>query len=126
MQKFLALPFFLTLLITTPARSDDVPVLNVDPICRGIAQQAATPSERGGPDLTFNDCISSEREVRTELVKQWSSFSAGDKGHCVRLAKVGGESSYTELITCLEMARDVRALRSPNSLDFSKRKARKG
>jgi hypothetical protein len=25
---------------------------------------------------------------------------------------MGGESSYTELLTCLEMARDVRALHS--------------
>ncbi len=25
---------------------------------------------------------------------------------------MGGESSYTELLTCLEMARDVRTLRS--------------
>jgi hypothetical protein len=32
------------------------------------------------------------------------------KSHCVALAKTGGESSYTELITCMEMARDVRKL----------------
>jgi hypothetical protein len=25
---------------------------------------------------------------------------------------MGGDSSYTELLTCLEMARDVRALRT--------------
>jgi hypothetical protein len=56
---------------TLSARSDDVPTLDVRPVCRGIA-----------------------------------------KSHCVTLAKTGGESSYTELITCLEMARDVRALRS--------------
>jgi hypothetical protein len=30
---------------------------------------------------------------------------------------MGGESSYTELLTCLEMARDVRELhKQPNSL----------
>jgi hypothetical protein len=28
------------------------------------------------------------------------------------LAKTGGESSYTELLTCMEMARDVRKLHS--------------
>ena len=32
--------------------------------------------------------------------------------HCVNETTMGGLSSYTELITCLEMARDVRALRS--------------
>jgi hypothetical protein len=31
---------------------------------------------------------------------------------CGILAKTDGESSYTELLTCLEMSRDVRALNS--------------
>ena len=36
-----------------PAQSQAVPDLNVDPVCHGIAQQAANPSEKGGPDLAF-------------------------------------------------------------------------
>jgi len=97
---------------TVLAVSDDVPVLNVEPVCRGIAAQAENPTEKGGPDLTFKDCVTSEREVRNQLAKVWSEFAPADKGHCVRLAKTGGESSYTELITCLEIARDVRKLHS--------------
>jgi hypothetical protein len=111
MKRHFALAVPLTLILLAPARADDVPVLNVNPVCKGIAEQSATPGERGGPDLTFKDCVNSEQEVRTELAKQWSSFSADDKGHCVRETQMGGESSYTELITCLEMARDVRAMR---------------
>jgi hypothetical protein len=56
--------------------------------------------------------MESEQGVREELKKAWSSFSVADKRHCVELAKTGGESSNTELLTCLEMARDVRVLRS--------------
>ena len=56
--------------------------------------------------------MQSEQAVREELKKEWSTFSAADKQHCVSLAKTGGESSYTELLTCLEMARDVRAMRA--------------
>ena len=95
--------------------SDDVPVLNVDPVCRGIAAQSGNPTEKGGPDLKFKECVASEREVRDQLATVWSTFSVADKGHCVRLANTGGHSSYTELITCLEMARHVRQLRSTNS-----------
>jgi hypothetical protein len=102
----------LLLISTLVAMADDVPVLDVQPICRGIAMQAANPTEKGGPDLTFNDCIKSERAVRDELTKTWSTFAAPEKGHCVRLAVLGGEPSYTELITCLEMARDVRKLQA--------------
>ena len=54
----------------------------------------------------------SEQAIRDELVKQWPSFLAADKTHCVNEAVMGGESSYTELLTCLEMARDVRAMRT--------------
>jgi len=43
-----------------PALSDDVPELNVDPVCRGIAQQAKDPGERGGPDLAYSACVKSE------------------------------------------------------------------
>jgi hypothetical protein len=98
---------------TILAMADDVPVLNVKPVCRGIADQSAEPSERGGPDLAFDQCVQSEQSVRQELAKQWSSFGASDKMHCTKEATMGGEASYTDLLTCLEMARDVKAL-NPN------------
>ena len=106
--------FVLTALLTLSfdALADEVPVLDVQQICRGIALQAANPTERGGPDLAFSDCVKSEQAVRGEITKEWSTFAVPEKGHCVRLATLGGEPSYTELITCLEMARDVRKLRS--------------
>jgi hypothetical protein len=104
----------LTVLLASTAvvLADEIPTLDVKPICRGIAMQAANPTEKGGPDLSYKECVNSERAVRDELAKIWSTFAAADKGHCVRLATQGGEPSYTELITCLEMARDVRALSS--------------
>ena len=53
----------------------------------------------------------------SQLEKEWSTFTTADKTDCVSLANTGGESSYTELITCMEMARDVRKLHSDaNSL----------
>ena len=92
--------------IITPAilsaRSDDIPNLDVRPVCRGIASQSA--SNPG----TFEQCIQSEQAVREQLKQGWPTFSAADKQHCVALARTGGESSNTELLTCLEMARDVR------------------
>jgi hypothetical protein len=35
---------------------------------------------------------------------------------------MGGDSSYTELLTCLEMARDVRAMRQQQSKPASDKK----
>src|SRR5262249_473361 len=97
------------------ARSDDIPTLDVNPVCHGIAMQGEL--EGGLQQTSFQKCVQSEQATRDQLKKEWSTFSASDKSHCVALAKTGGEASYTELITCMEMARDVRKLRSDaNSL----------
>ena len=97
------------------ARSDDIPTLDVNPVCHGIAMQGEL--EVGLQQTSFRQCVQSEQEVREQIKKEWSTFSTADKTHCVALAKTGGESSYTELITCMEMARDVRKLHNDaNSL----------
>jgi hypothetical protein len=93
-----------------PARSDDIPTLDVDRVCRGIASQSEL--EAGLQRTNFEQCLQSEQAVRDEIKKEWSTFSTADKTHCVALARTGGESSYTELITCMEMSRDVRKLHS--------------
>ena len=64
------------------------------------------------PSLIFDQCIKAEQLDRDTMIKEWDTFSADDKRHCIALATTGGESSYTELLTCLEMARDVRKLHS--------------
>ncbi len=51
------------------ARADEVPVLNVSPVCRGIAKQAGDPGERGGPDLAFSRCVKNEEDTREQLAK---------------------------------------------------------
>lgn len=98
----------LLMAVLQPVQADDVPVLNVDQVCRGIAQQAASPGERGGPDLSLEQCIASEQKNRQRLVKQWSTFAPADRTECVGEATAGGESSYTDLLTCLQMTQDVR------------------
>jgi hypothetical protein len=57
----------LLMAVLGPAKADDAPALNVDQVCRGIAQQAAAPGEKGGPDLSLERCISSEQEIRQRL-----------------------------------------------------------
>ena len=105
-----AIAIAMIMLATFSARSDDVPTLDVNPVCRGIASQSGL--EAGLQRTSFEQCVQSEQTVREQSKKEWSTFATADKSHCVTLAKTGGESSYTELITCLEMARDVRALGS--------------
>ena len=110
---FLLVTAILVVPSSLSARLDEIPILDIRPVCRGIASQSADPGiGQGGQAKTFQECIESEQRVHEQLQKVWASFSAADKQHCVTLAKTGGESSNTELLTCLEMARDVRALHS--------------
>jgi hypothetical protein len=89
---------------------DKVPSLNVEQVCEGIAQQGGVSFRDPNIAVEKKNCLDSEHAIRDELAKQWSSFSGADKTACTNEATMGGESSYTELLTCLEMARDVRAL----------------
>lgn len=95
--------------LLTPV-ADGVPNLNVEQVCQGIAVQGGSSFHDPSIPKQKQDCIDSEREVRQELVKQWSKFPAVDRRDCVNESTMGGDSSYTELLTCLEMARDVRTL----------------
>ncbi len=92
--------------------ADAVPHLNVEQVCTGIAKQGGTTFRDPAFAKEKKNCLKSEQAIRDQLVRQWSSFSAADRNHCAKESVMGGESSYTELLTCLEMARDVRALRA--------------
>ncbi len=91
--------------------ADGVPHLNVEQVCQGIAQQGGVTFHDPAVAQEKKNCLESELQIRDQLVKQWSSFAAADRSHCVNESVMGGDSSYTELLTCLEMARDVRTMR---------------
>jgi len=85
------------------AAVDGVPNFNVDPSCQAAAQQAAAAD-------SITVCRNSEQRARDEIARQWRQLNAADKAQCVPAAAAGGNPTYTELLTCLEMARDIRQL----------------
>jgi hypothetical protein len=90
------------------ARSDRFPKLNVAPLCHGITDQSTL--QLGFRTVTFDECMKAEQEDRQTMINEWSTFSSSQRQHCIAEATMGGESSYTDLVTCLEMARDVTHL----------------
>ena len=62
-------------------------------------------------------CERDENNARAALEKEWSQFTLSDKAHCVRLGTLGGSPSYVELLTCLEMAKQVKELPGGDQLD---------
>jgi hypothetical protein len=89
------------------AVANGVPNFNVEPSCKVAGNT--------GGDLRRDACLRTEREARDQLGKEWNGFLAADRTRCVETSTMGGASrSYVELLTCLEIARDVRKLPKDN------------
>lgn len=86
--------------------ADRIPNFDIDPSCR----RAASGSIGLRQDLRV--CRLDENAARDQLANKWSEFSFADRQSCTTLESSGGDPTYTELITCLEMARDARRLPS--------------
>ena len=95
-----------------PVVADGVPQLNVEQVCEGIAKQGGVTFHDPAIAQEKKNCLESEQAIRDELVKQWSSFTAADKTSCANESKMGGEFELHRAAGCLEMARDVRAMRN--------------
>ena len=85
-----------------------VPSLNFQPTCQVAAAGLI------GLQQDVKSCVESEQNIRDQLAKEWTKFRADDRATCTQLTTMSGGSTYTELITCLEMMRDARML--PNEI----------
>jgi hypothetical protein len=84
------------------AAAQEVPTLDVNPLCRAQA--------KASQDLA-DACLADEKKARDELVRRWAEFAAASKTRCTGMAtSVAGAQSYVELLTCLQIAVDVKGL----------------
>jgi hypothetical protein len=100
-----------------PASAQAVPVLDLNPICRGIAQGAAGAGERGGPDLSFARCVRSEQATKKRLVRVWSKYAPGDRQHCLAETTMGDWRAIPiSLAASIQRERQTRCFRDAISL----------
>ena len=88
------------------AAADSVPKLDVSASCRGAATAATATDAKA----TMQRCLNSEQKTYDQLVKEWLNFTPADRVTCVK-SIWGFEPTYTELLTCLEMARSVKTIK---------------
>ena len=96
---------------TRTAVADGVPSWDVTPSCRAAGSVAYSQT----PDERLKSCLASEQRTREELTKYWSDYPTADRIGCVK--SLTFSPTYTELITCLEMRRDVRNMRDKKPAD---------
>jgi hypothetical protein len=75
--------------------ADEPPAFDIAKNCR---------EEVVGSIETAGSCTKDETDAKNELTKRWSQFGASEKKSCIGEADIGGDKSYVELLTCLEMA----------------------
>jgi hypothetical protein len=86
------------------AIADDVPTFDVRKNCKADVQAYPTAGNVEG-------CLRDEQNARTTLVSQWSQFAPDSRARCTKMVNdIAGGQSYVELLTCLQMAKDVKAL----------------
>jgi hypothetical protein len=86
------------------AGADEIPAFDVSKSCRTDVQAYPT----GGGDAT---CVADEQKAREVLISQWTQFGPESRANCVQASTdIAGAKSYVELLTCLQMAKDVKSL----------------
>jgi hypothetical protein len=76
----------------------DFPKLDINATCGALER-----SDRAS-------CLGDEQRSRERLRAEWNQFAESTRKQCTALSDMKGFQSYTELITCLEMAKDVKTL----------------
>jgi hypothetical protein len=92
------------------AAADGVPRLNVGPTCHPIDRSDKTIQ------IDTERCLKTENDAREQLVRQWADFPVADRSLCTQTATLTSMASYVDLITCLEMKRDVAKLPADRGL----------
>jgi hypothetical protein len=86
------------------AVADDVPTYDVRKSCKADVQSYSTAQSVAG-------CLTDEQNARATLVSQWAQFAPESRSRCSQMVgDVAGPQSYVELLTCLQMAKDVKSL----------------
>ena len=93
----------------TAAHAGEVPALDTRLTCHPIGGDVSL-------GIDTERCLKTEQEARDQLTRQWVDFPAADRTLCTQTATMGGTASYVELITCLEMKRDVAKLPADRGL----------
>ena len=87
----------LTSLQPTPI-ADTAPKFDIARICQSA----------GGSNEEQKRCAEEETQARDTVQTEWTQFTSSAKKQCYEEANIDSTPSYVELLTCLEMERDVK------------------
>ena len=90
-----------------PHAASKVPHLDIEKGCRAAGKLETTDIQ------PVQSCVSQEMDTRAKLEKEWTSFPPSYRTACIEETNIGGDPSYVEVLTCLEMKRDAATPTQP-------------
>jgi hypothetical protein len=102
------LPIALMAVLSPITVSDTVPTFNIARECR-FENNSPNPNQTEVISTgAFDGCSKDEGDALQRLQTEWDQFNAGDKHTCIAETNIGEHPSYVELLTCLELANELR------------------
>jgi hypothetical protein len=98
----LHLPIVILATLSPIAVSDSVPQFDIARECRF----------EGGSKTNFERCSQDETAALSQLRTEWAQFTGTDQKTCLASTTASSFTSYVELLTCLEMAREAATTES--------------
>jgi hypothetical protein len=83
-----------------------MPELNVQAICK--ARSAEATILRSIPEESVAECVRDEEDKKQQLSTLWISTSLPIRNRCESDARALGTTSYLDLLTCIQMAEDMK------------------
>jgi hypothetical protein len=97
-DMLLHLPITIMLGLPVIPVADSVPKFDIARECRSEV----------GEQVGIDRCVADENDARQQLQSLWTQSAARDQANCTQETTLDGSGSYVELLTCLEMSRDVK------------------
>ena len=90
----------------TAAVADNVPRINIEMLCR--ARSADDRLMKLPEAQSVADCLQDEKNSREKLGTVWPATAASIRARCRADAAALGTLSYLDLLTCLQLAEDIK------------------
>jgi hypothetical protein len=106
MRSFMSLAVLL-LLVVPPAFAVE-PEIDVKAVCN--ARSADARDLQIPPDQSDEDCVRDEETARRQLGALWASTSVSIRNRCQADARSLGTMDYFDLLSCLQIAEDLKSV----------------